>query len=107
MLLLNAPPPSSLPLRQSFKFTEEWTSALPKGIEDRAARTLTLASALFCVVVGLSGLVYYPFVIHNLNASVKRNRTLLMLVPGEVISGVKTLKEDIAALTKRLNASSA
>ncbi len=94
-------------MRQSFKFTEEWTAALPEDIERSATRSLTLASTLFCVVVGLSGLVYYPFVIHNLNASVKRNRALLMLVPGEIICGVKTLKEDIVALTKRLNASSA
>ena len=45
---------------------------------------------------------YYPSVIRSLNTSIKGNRALLLLLPEDVVSSVKALKETMAALTKKL-----
>ena len=88
---------------QVFTTTESWRAEVPRTLRNATERTLTLSTTLFVVAVAVCALVSYPWVVRNLNASIKRNRSLLLLLPGDVIVGVKALKDTITALTKRLN----
>ena len=62
----------------------------------------TTITAFFITIVVLCNLFYYPIIISSLNKSIKCSRALLLLLPEDVIRGVKVLRETMAALSKRL-----
>ena len=49
-------------------------------------------------------LVFCPRVRSVLNKSIKGNRALLLLLPEDVINGVKILKDTMSEITKKLTA---
>ena len=46
--------------------------------------------------------VYFPRVIESANRCVKDDRALLLLLPNDVVHGVKQLRDTMSALGKRL-----
>jgi hypothetical protein len=67
--------------------------------EHRQALLWTMAFVCFTVVCVIG---YYPVMLRNLNASIKTNRALLLLVPEDVVRSVSLLKETLVELTKKL-----
>ena len=73
---------------------------------DRAAtndKLLSTVIGLFVTGVVLCNVVYYPMVIRVLNKSIKGTRALLLLLPDDVITGIRVLKEAMVAITKKLS----
>ena len=67
-------------------------------------RTTSVFIGSFITAVVLCNLAYYPRVIHSLNKSIKGSRALLLLLPEDVITSVKVLKDTMTAFTKALTA---
>ena len=55
-----------------------------------------------CVCLWARLQAYYPRIIESLNRSIKDNRSLLLLLPEDVVHGVKALRETMIALSKKL-----
>ncbi len=72
--------------------------------EDRTLyrRAVTADTVGFLCFLAACMLIYYPLVIRSLNRSIKCNRSLLLLVPDEVVPSVLALKEALSALVKKL-----
>ena len=66
------------------------------------SRTRSVLTAVFIVVAVWCNVAYYPTVINRLNKSIKNTRSLLLLLPEDVVHGVKALRETMTELTKRL-----
>ena len=62
----------------------------------------TMITAIFITIVVLCNLFYYPAIITSLNKSIKCSRALLLLLPEDVIRGVKVLHETMLTLSKNL-----
>ncbi len=67
-------------------------------------KAMSAAVGFFIAGVVLCNLIYYPAVLGTLNHSIKGTRSLLLLLPEDVVSGVRVLKETVMAITKKLGA---
>lgn len=89
-------------IQESFQFLINSRKELPVETQTASSKSQSTRTSAFVVFIALCALVYYPSVIRNLNTSIKGNRALLLLLPEDVVSSVKALKETMAALTKKL-----
>ena len=62
----------------------------------------TMITAIFITIVVLGNVFYYPAIITSLNKSIKCSRALLLLLPEDVIRGVKVLHDTMLTLSKNL-----
>ncbi len=66
-------------------------------------KTVSALVGFFVASVVIASLLYFPSIINSLNKSIKGNRALLLLLPEDVISGVRVLKDTMQELAKRLS----
>ncbi len=68
------------------------------------SRSTTATVTFFILAVIACNALYYPAVTRRLNDSIKGTRSLLLLLPDDVVVSVPTLKQTMLAITKRLTA---
>ncbi len=75
---------------------------VPKTLVQAMTNFTSSMSGVLIAMLVLCNLLYFPYIIGRLNKSAKCNRSLLMLLPQDVLSGVKVLKDMMSAFTKQL-----
>ena len=65
-------------------------------------QTRSILTAVFITMIVWCNIVYYPTVVTSLNKSIKNTRSLLLLLPEDVVHGVRALRETMTELSKRL-----
>lgn len=75
---------------------------VPKDRRGADGRALAAATAVFVTSMALCNVIYFPRIVNGLNRSIKGTRFLLLLLPEDVITGVKAVTDTMAALTKKL-----
>ncbi len=63
---------------------------------------LAFRQVVFCILAVFCNLVAFRRMIRALDADIKATRGLLMLFPGDIVAGVKVLKDALADFNKRL-----
>ena len=75
---------------------------VPTSLAQSMSSITSILSGFLIVTLVMCNVVYFPVIINRLNRSAKYNRALLLLLPQDVLTGVKVLKEMMSTLTKRL-----